>query len=76
MINIGRERERERETETQSKRRRTLLMTIESYRNPALTTLFACSTGMPLKTESSERFFGRPAVAGSPITSVIVVGRP
>ena len=41
-----------------------------------LTILLACSTGIPLNTESSERFFGRPAVAGRPITSVIVVGRP
>ena len=41
-----------------------------------LTILLACSTGIPLNTESSERFLGRPAVAGRPITSVIVVGRP
>ena len=41
-----------------------------------LTILLACSTGIPLNTESSERFFGKPAVAGRPITSVIVVGRP
>ena len=41
-----------------------------------LTTLFACSSGIPLNTASSERFLGRPAVAGTPITSVIVVGRP
>ena len=41
-----------------------------------LTILLACSTGIPLNTESSERFLGKPAVAGRPITSVIVVGRP
>ena len=41
-----------------------------------LTILLACSTGIPLNTESSERFLGQPAVAGRPITSVIVVGRP
>ena len=41
-----------------------------------LTILLACSTGIPLNTESSERFFGKPAVAGRPITSVMVVGRP
>ena len=40
-----------------------------------LTVLVACSVGMPLNTDNSERFFGNPATSGKPITSVIEVGR-
>lgn len=40
-----------------------------------LTVLLACSVGMPLNTDNSERFLGSPATSGKPITSVIEVGR-
>lgn len=40
-----------------------------------LTDLLACSVGIPLKTASSATFFNFSPKTGTPITSVIVVGK-
>ena len=40
-----------------------------------LTDLLACSVGIPLKTASSATFFNFSPKTGTPITSVMVVGK-